>query len=245
MAQSIEQMKDKIAKLLAKAERTDNDHERDAYNEQAERLMLKLGIERAELESAGQVKPEEIVEVTREWTGNYSSNMVSLVWQAAQGFGNITVLQSKSSNGMRRWTYIIGHESDVEEFIRLVDSLALQVMSALKRYQRATRDERRYMTDMEKFVMHRSFIDGFSSEVRSRLFKERKQEEQQASPGAALVLVSKQERVDEWTQRTYNPRASRGGNRSHSYSAAQEGRRAGRQANLGEKGIGGPRGALQ
>ena len=67
---------EKIAKLLAKAERTDNEHERDAYTQQAERLMLKLGIERAELESAGEVKAEDIVEVTREWTGNYAITMV-------------------------------------------------------------------------------------------------------------------------------------------------------------------------
>lgn len=245
MARSIEDLRNTIAGLLAKAERTDNDHERDAYNAQAERLMLKLGIERAELESVGEVKPEEIIEIRKDWTGNYSITMVDFVSGVARGFGNLTTLQSKNHNGMLRTTYIIGHKSDVEEFSRLIDSLHLQAMSALKRWQRENREERRYYTDMEKYTGNRSFLAAFGSAVRRRLQVERVQEEQTASTGAALVLASKQDRVDEKVSEMYPVMGkARTGARTWDSSAAGAGALAGRQANLGEKAVGGSRGAL-
>lgn len=245
MARSIEDLKKTIAGLLAKAERTDNEHERDTYNEQAERMMLRLGIERAELESVGEVKPEEIVEVRKEWTGNYSITMVDFVAAVARGFGNLTILQSKNHNGMLRTTFIIGHKSDVEEFCRLIDSLHLQVMSALKRWQRENREERRWLTDMEKYTQHRSFISAFGSAVRRRLQAERVEEEKVATPGAALVLASKMDRVTAWKNEQYTDlRNARTGARTWDSQAAGAGAEAGRRASLGEKAVGGTRGAL-
>jgi hypothetical protein len=238
-------LKDKIAKLLAKAEGTDNEHERDAFNAQAERMMLRLGIHRAELESAGTAKAEEIVEVHRDYTGNYSIVMIPFVHGLARAFGNLDMLQSVTRNGMLRRAYIIGHKSDVEEFLQLVDSLHMQVMAALKRWQKEHREERRYYTDMEKYTGNRSFIQGFGYTVATRLRDARKQEETVASPGAALVLVSKAERVQEWKNEKYSSlRPGRGGAKSYDSYAASAGASAGRSASLGEKGIGGSRAAL-
>lgn len=243
---NVEALKVKIAKLLAKAERTDNEHERDAFNAQAERMMLRLGIEKAELEAAGEVKPEEIVEVTREWRGNYSIVMVPFVSNVARGFGNLTILQNKSRNGMLRTTFIIGHKSDVEEFCRLLDSLALQVMSALKRWQRDNREDRAWMTDMERYTGNRSFITGFGWAVEARLRAERTEEEATASTGAALVLASKEERIQGWMDEAHpNLRPGRGGARTHSHMASAAGQSAGQNASLGNKSVGGGRQALQ
>lgn len=226
--------KDKIAKLLAKAERTDNDHERDAFTAQAERLMLKMGIERAELESAGEIKAEDIVEEKRLWTGNYAIVMVPFTTRVGRSFGSLNFLQSKNHNGMQRWSYVIGHKSDVAEFLTLLDSLHLQVMAALKRWQRANVEERRYLTDMEKYTQNRSFIEAFGSAVAWRLQEERKQEEAEASTGAALVLASKQDRVDLWVGEQYtNLRSSRTGARTYDGAAAMAGHIAGQQASLG------------
>jgi hypothetical protein len=238
--------KDKIAKILAKAEGTTNDHERDTFLAAAEKMMLRLGIERAELESAGTIKAEEIVEQKRNWTGNYSITMVPFVHRLAQAWGNLTVLQSVNHNGMLRTTFVIGHKSDVEDFLQLVDSLHLQVMSALKRWQRDNREERRYYTDMEKYVGNRSFIEGFGYTVAKRLREERHAEEAQASPGAALVLVSKQERVDAWKDENYGTlRPGRGGAKSSDSGAFYSGAIEGRSANMGHKGIGGSAGELR
>jgi hypothetical protein len=236
MAHSVEDMKRKIAGLLAKAERTDNEEERDAFNSKAERLMLRLGIEKAELEAAGVVKPEEVIEATREWHGNYSIVMIPFVSNVAHGFGNLTLLQSSNHNGMRRTSYIIGHKSDVEEFCRLIDSLHIQALSALKRWQRATREERRYFTDMMKYDGNRSFLAGFGQEVGRRLKEERSEEESSASTGAALVLASKMDRVMEARDQMYpNHTKARTGARSYSRLALQDGQRAGKNADLGHK----------
>jgi hypothetical protein len=243
---TIETTKSKIAKLLAKAEGTTNDAERDTYLAKAESLMLRLGIERAELESAGKVEPEKIVEVTRRWTGNYSIVMVPFVHRLARAFGDITVLQTKNHNGMIRTTYIIGHQSDVAEFCRLIDSLALQVMSALKRWQREVKEQRRYYTDMEKYTGNRSFISGFGAEVARRIANERqRQQTTEATPGAALVLAAKQPKIDSWVEKTYGPlRSSRGGAQTSDWSASQSGARAGRNADLGHGRVNGGAGAI-
>jgi hypothetical protein len=238
--------KAKIAALLVKAERTDNEHERDAYNAQAERLMIKMGIEHAELEAAGEVRPEEIVQEHRDWHGNYSIVMVPFVSDIAYGFGNLTILQSKNHNGMVRRTWIIGTKSDVEEFLRLVDSLHVQVMAALKRWQREVREERRYYTDMEKYTGNRSFITAFGNVVGRRLRAMRQEEEVQATPGAALVLASKMDRINDWVGEQHGElRKSRTGAKTYDAMAAAHGAVAGRTANLGEKSIGGSRTALE
>lgn len=54
----------KIGALLAKAERTDNPHEAEAYTRKAEALMVKLGIDEAMARAAGgaDARPEAIVE---------------------------------------------------------------------------------------------------------------------------------------------------------------------------------------
>ena len=235
----IEDMKTKIAKLLAKAEGTDNEKERDSFNAKAEKLMLKLGIQRAELESAGEVKPEEIVEVVREWTGNYSIVMVPFTHSVASGFGNLTVLQQNVSAMLRR-TFIIGHKSDVEAFTTLLDSLSLQAMSALHRWQREHAEERRGLTDMEKYVQHRSFLAGFGQEVGNRLGREQRQvkKEEHISKGAELVLASKMDRVTNWVDETYGElKTSRGGMKYGDREARAAGRDAGKNADLGHKSV--------
>lgn len=235
-------MKAKIAKLLAKAERTDNDEERDAFNRKAEQLMIQLGIGFAELEAAGEIKPEEIIEVRREWHGNYSIVMLPFVYDLAKGFGNLTILQSNYGAPMLRTSFIIGHKSDVEQFCELLDSLALQVMSALRRWQKENAESRRGLTDMVKYVQNRSFISGFGAQVRDRLYDLRTTEEETASTGAALVLASKQERVDGWIEDSYGKLGNgRGGVQQHSSLARNAGRVAGKTANLGEKAVGGTR----
>lgn len=238
-------MKTKIAKLLALAEKTENDDERDAFNDKAERLMVQLGIARAELESVGDVKPEKIIEVVREWRGNYSIVMVPFVHDVALGFGNLTVLQSTSSAMLRR-TYIIGTETDVNEFLVLIDSLALQVISALRRWQKENADERRWLTDMEKYVQHRSFIAGFGQTVRNRLRTTRTVEEATASTGAALVLASKADRIASWVGETYPTMGTaRGGMQTYSSVAAHAGRTAGQSANIGGKAVGGSKKSVE
>jgi len=148
----IEAQKRKIKQMLRKAEDpASSEHEREAFTEAAEKMMLRLGIEMAELESVGERKADPIVQVALAWRGSYSIAMIPFVCRVADGFGNLTILQS-TFDDMLRVSYVIGHQSDVEQFQQLVSSLHLQVMSALKVWQREHRERRRWFTDMEKYT---------------------------------------------------------------------------------------------
>ena len=82
--------------------------------------------------------------------------------------------------------------------------------------------------------------------VGRRLEELHQQEDTQASPGAALVLASRQGRVDDWLSAKY-PRLRRtNGYTSTDYTGARAGREAGRQANIGQTGVGAAgRGAIK
>jgi hypothetical protein len=242
----IAKMKDKIAKMLAKAERTDNEHERETFTAAAERMMLRLGIQAAELEAAGEVKAEEIVEVNHTWTGIYATTMVEFTHRLAQGFGNLTILQS-SRGQRRRVVFVIGHKSDVEQFMALLASLNLQAVSGLKRFQKENTEDRAWRSVQEKFVQDRSFLQGFAGEVSRRLSALRVETEAEATTGAALVLASKMDRVTEKVNEMYpNMGKARGGMQQFSSKGAAAGRTAGQSANIGGKSVsGGAKGALK
>lgn len=240
---NIDEMKAKIAKLLAKAEGTTNEAERDAFAAKAETLMLKLGIARAELESVGQAAPERVVEVRREWKGNYSMVWVPVTHRIALSLGHITVLQ-RNVSAVLRYTYLIGHESDVQRLEQLLDSVFIQATAALHRWQRGHREERRWQTDMEKFVGNRSFLEGFGQAVSYRLSRERAVEEEQATQGAELVLANKQSRVDSWVAQQYPKLGKARGGFSTDWRATAAGSAAGENADLGHTRTGGSKEAI-
>lgn len=233
---TLSEMKDKIAKLLAKAEATTNEAEREAFTAKAEQLMVRLGIDAAELEAAGEVKPEEVIEVHRTYTGGYAIVMVPFASAVCRGFGNLTTLQSVYRSSRR--VYIIGHKSDVEMVMQLLDSLETQAKSAMHRWQK-TAPERQWQDSGQRYVGSRTFLQYFGFRVGDRLKELRQETQQEASPGAALVLVSKKDRVDDWTGKKYPKlKKSRTGARTYNSSAAGAGVAAGNRASLGEKAIG-------
>ena len=230
---NLEEMKAKIVKLLAKAEGNANTHEREAFMDKAEALMLKLGVARAELESVGQLRTDPVVEHTKLWKGNYSIVMLPFTARLARGFGDLTVLQYVSSP-TRRWSYIIGHQSDVEQFMVLLESLSLQAMLELRSWQKEKVELRRDLTDMQKFIQNRSFIEGFGARAAQRVEDLRGVALQDVSPGAALVLVSKRSRVDDWVGEAYpNMKPARGGTQYHSQGAFRAGVVSAENADLG------------
>lgn len=234
-------LKVKIAKMLSKAERTDNPAERDAYSAKAEAMMMRLGIQAAELEAAGEVKPEDIVEVRKPYTGIYAATWSVFSNSVARGFGNLSILAARSGQ-RERVVYVIGHKTDVEQFNRLLDSLVLQATSALKKFQKT---EDRPTSVQDRFVVDRSFLEGFAREVSHRLAAERVTAEEEASSGAALVLASKMDRVTNWVDKNYNPKTTKGRARRSSYRATVAGQSAGRTADLGNKRVGGGKGELK
>lgn len=226
-------MKDKIEKLLAKAESTSNDHERDAFTAKAQRLMLEWGIEEAELESRGEVRPEPVVEIHRSWHTTYAIAWVRIAADVAYGMGGLRVLKSGSKS--HHSAYAIGHQTDVENFWILMNSIELQATVAMKRWWRISEDRPRAWTARDAYKMRREFLLGFGAECGRRLRDLRKEVHVDATPGAALVLVSKDQRVSNYIDNHYRLRKVPGMTRDTSGEAA--GREAGRRADLGGKSV--------
>jgi hypothetical protein len=244
---SVEDYKRKIKGLLDKAEATDVPAEQQTFSEAAERLMIKIGIARAEVEAAGgEVNTDNIVEKTRDWTTIYAPVMGAFASRVGHAYGDLTFMQYRNKSNFFR-TYVIGFEADVDQYLELVESLHLQVWSALKAFRKDNREYRRQFTIHQNFVTDRSFVMGYAHTVANRLWDMRREEVANATPGAALVLASKMDKVIAWRDEQ-NPTLGKGrAGRSQQWSAhgAQAGRRAGQNANLGNKAVGNTRKAVR
>lgn len=240
-------LKEKIAGLLAKAEATTFEEERDTYTAKAEALMLKYGIEQAELESIGRVKPEEITQEVFEYVSPFHAIIPSFVNGIAQALGSLSVLVYKKRGMKQRqvFLYVIGHKTDVEHARVLIDSLWTQANLAVAHWVKteAKQDIMYQVADSQgRWRARREFVASFGWTVAHRIKVERTSQEQTASTGAALVLVSKQERVDEWMHQQHNVGKARRSTLRGGMSGAAAGAEAGRRADIGHKGIGGMRG---
>jgi hypothetical protein len=221
-------MKTKIELLLAKAEGTDNDHERDAYTAKAQRLMLEWGIAEADLEARGEVKPETVVETHRVYTGIYAIAMMTFGNAIASGMGNLRVF--KSGTRTRFTLYVVGHETDVANFWTMMDSLDRQAHAARKAWWKVT-PEREWMTGQEGYKAQRDFVLAFGAVCGKRLRELRQEVQVEATPGAALVLVSKAKRVDDYMEQNHRLRPSR--STKGGMSGSRAGAEAGARANIG------------
>lgn len=234
-------IKDKILKLLALAE-SSNPHEAELATAQAERLMVKWGIETAELQDHEGAAVDDIVSVPREYKGAYAIVWVPFVNRIAFGLGNVRVLQSRDGFTSKRWAYVIGHKSDVERAEMLLNSLEIQAWSAMRAWWKNS-EEREYLSDMDGYKARRQFIDSFAAAVQIRLKNMRREVVREFGTGTDLVLVSRSQKVDDFVESEYSPTKTRG-RMEGSFFGRGAGHAAGQRASLGEKGIGGVRGEL-
>lgn len=226
MASSIE---DTIAKLLAKAEGTDNAHEAEAFMAKAEKLMLQHGVERAALEARrpGSVRQEIVIEkiVVKDGSG-YAMALIQIAFAVAPSF-DCRALQSRLSTGARV-AWFIGHKSDVADAVQLFNSLIAQAPSQALRWQKT---EQPWSSRNDAYLARREFIFAFASGVRSRLAETRNAVVAEAATGTELVLVERSARVDAWVDE--NLELSKGRSttrRDGGYFAAIAGHAAGREA---------------
>lgn len=222
-----------IAKLLAKAEGTTNPHEAEAFMAKAEELMLKHGIEQAQLQAhLPGAKKEDIVTVRfviRNGHG-YAAAMADIAHTIAPNF-SIKSLQTVMPDGGRVMWYI-GHKSDVDQAERLALSLTEQSRTqALHWWKTEGKATQWWATDNEAFLARREFIHAFARGVGSRLAETRSRVVEEAAPGTALVLVERSKLVDNWIAENMTvgvARATR--RRSGGNEARVAGREAGRNA---------------
>ena len=246
---SEDRLVDRIGKLLAQAEGTDNEHEAAAFVERAQQLATEhaVDLERArarqkEHHRRGGMEPlvQERLEIgTRGRRGNRHR---VLLYHAVAGTNDVRVNVATDS------TYVVGfgHRSDLDVVERIWLSLSVQMTAAAQR--RLDRGEHR-AGRVAAQSWRLSFYDGFVGAVRLRLEQARSRALEQAAPppvrgepSAALVLRAKAERVGDFYAETSDARGSwRGaytGRTQVSAAANRKGRADGEQADLGSSRLG-------
>jgi hypothetical protein len=229
---------EKIAKLLYKAERTTNEHERDAFMAKAEKLMLRHGIDEAMARAANgqEVKPEEIVKKRYNATKKtYAGSEIHLRYLVALGLGLDGYQYAHQA------FVVVGHESDVERYDTLVNSVYLQAMSAMIRWWKANRDDFYWSSSFEQLQSRGEFIKAFGRAVKERLEAERTEIVEEV-PGSSLVLRNREQELDEFMEGLGLKKST---GRSRNYSGGRAGHEAGQKAILDNKGIGGTRGQIR
>ena len=241
-----ERVLDKIGKLLAQAEGTDNEHEADAFVTRAQELATTYAVD-LELARARQAArrlkaADELFEQRRLVIGERGKRgnrqLVMLYLVVAQA-NDVVVNVANDS------TFVLGfgYPADLDVVEQLWASLATQMASAAARRLRAGEHRAARVAAVSWRL---SFYDGWMSAVQTRLAQAREHAlaqhdvEQPASSGA-LVLREKAERVRAFHDRESEARGSWRGSqagRRVSGSAWRAGERDGRVARLGEPEIG-------
>ncbi|WP_049570561.1 DUF2786 domain-containing protein [Nonomuraea sp. SBT364] len=214
---------ERVRKLLAKAERTDNEHERATFMAAASALMAKYGIDALDPAEPRRAPGDRIVTLPGPWARE-KARLVSLV---AQALRCRPLLIGRGDGGQR--VHVFGFAADLERAELLATSLLLQMASGLARVSppdgvSAVRAYRR------------SWLLGFTDEV-YRLLREAETRAEEESPvaGTALVLADRRAEVERAVAAAY-PRIRLSVPRT-SGTGYRDGVAAGRRAELGRTGV--------
>lgn len=214
---------ERVRKLLAKAERTDNEHERATFMAAASALMAKYGIEALPPEGTRQTPGDRVVTVPGPWARE-KARLVSLVAQAVRCR---PLLLGRGDDGQR--VHVFGFAADLERAELLATSLLLQMASGLAR---ALPPED--VTAVRAY--RRSWLLGFTDEVYRLLSAaELRAAAEAAGTGAELVLADRRAEVDRAVAARY-PKIRRSVPTT-SGTGYRDGAAAGRRADLGRTGV--------
>jgi|SRR5579871_228555 len=239
---------DKVRKLLAKAEDpAATPEEAESLTAKAQQLMTKYAIDLAMV--ADTRRAEQFVE--RGWTvpGPYAAHKISIINAVARA-NDCRAIYTDLRGGRKRID-VVGYPTDVEWVETLSRSLEVQLASAL------TAALRHKHPDVHGRTFSVAFVQGFASEISSRLQRARRAavaeadalrhiDDDNGRPSAALVLVAKAERVEqEFMVRHPGARTVHRRVRLSSWSGYDPGRAAGRRATLARGAVGTGRQAVR
>lgn len=230
----------KITALLTKAEdKGCTPEESEAFYAKAQELMTKWAIDEQLLKASGKKIDEKIVTVRVTVPSTYFSSLIWL-WIHVGRANDCVVLQQKGYSGRDMKAVITGYESDVASVQLLVTSLTLFAQREAQRESKAQGGD---------YYFRRSFIEAFAHRIGARLKEQRdlNVQEVKTTTGQDLLpaLVDKRKQVEDYVHSTMSVGRARGsGNRRGSYEGASAGRAAANRADIGNKRVGGSRGAL-
>jgi hypothetical protein len=251
-----DRMVERISALLAKAESTDSEHEREALMAKAQELAARHSIDLA-LAAArdGRTDQQPVVERIV-FDGDHSNRNLKkhlvLLMSAVARANDVRMDVLNRADGV----VLYGYPSDVRMAQAIWASLALQMASAVTAWMRTGAWRRQAMVrhdrwgpeavPMDARVARRSFYEGFVHRIGERLKEAREAAEQQSvredsgrpGAGAALVLADKRGRVADFysaesrARGTWRPSSSG----ALAPEASRAGRTAASSASLGTQG---------
>ena len=237
----------RVRGLLDKAASTEDEFpdEAKALRDKAMELMAAYGIEQAMLEATGKKTADHIVEVTIGFKNPYSREKHSLLSIVAKVFScrAVGIISGKSV----LYAKLVGHTSDVERVEFLFTLLLVQAENGAAKVKADSHGG--WYSDREVAARTRtlraSYMAGFADEVGGRLREiqrhaERQNDAQHAgsgTPGAALVLASRRELVDQRYADLF-PDSRQMRSRNYDGSGFNAGRAGGRNADLGQNRFG-------
>jgi hypothetical protein len=240
---------DTIRKLLAKAEAAATEPERDAFNEHAERLSIRLGIDRAliDAQNTDETKREKVIAEERAFRGGDALMEVRFFGRIAQAL-KLQVVEWTVGDNWKK-VEVLGHESDVARFFTIYTSLRLQAGTWLKR-RTAESDEVFFMRqDGNRGGItrwKRGYMLGFATGAAERITRSGEQVVAEATagiPGTALVVADRHEVVKAALAAKY-PKLGKGRAIQSDRRASRVGYVDGQKANMGGHEIAGSRAAL-
>lgn len=264
---------DKIAKLLAKAEDTDNPAEAEIFTAKAQELMTQYAISEQMIREQEGKPREEIVEEYIVYGGTYGAaharigqnigeaNNCKLLWGQASVEKPLKTDPTRTRYVNATKLYVIGFESDVARVKLLDTSLQIQATIALTGYVKDGGLEGLWDNN-DKTRARRDFIEGFASGLGQKLRAARSKGEEEAaheeaertgvtedeaSESVALVIRSRKDQVQDWYDEKWGGRVrkSRASYRRYgSYGARSAGHSAGMSANTSSNNLRGSGGAL-
>lgn len=236
----MDKMMDKIAKLLAMAEGTDNAAEAEAFTAKATQLMFDHSIDEAMLAQAGNKSNESVIAKDIVIEG-YAKAKSSLLVGVCTPFGVKCIRTPNNKTGWSTMNLtIVGWESDIANVEVLFASLVMQMTNEMERQAKRNKN-------VHGRAFKQAFIIGFANEVFRRLTIQRADAvkvAEDSTPGTEVAIVERSKAVSTNFARRYPRTGKATGPQVSSRTAMAEGRAAGQRANIGQSEVSGGRRAI-
>ncbi len=227
----------RVTALLAKAESTDFEEERDALFAKAQELMARHAIDDAMLAARGRGASETVESEVVVISAPYASAKSALLGAVACA-NQCRVVRGSGGAGTQRCV-VFGHPADLAGVRTLYAALSVHAVRAMLRAPLPPNDTPRRF--------RHSFLIAFTSRIGERLrasaASARQEAEATAGPGVGVVLASRSKAVSDAVSLAF-PRLRFTRVSSSSSAGASHGRAAADRAGLGQSGLEGTRRAL-
>lgn len=242
-----ERMIDKVQKLLAKAEGTDNKDEADAFFAKAEEIMITHALNEDVIRARmGETKSITIGMLRIPIVGIFRSAELIALYRIAEAFRfkGIKTANAKFEGKSADILSVIGPEDELRDFEILVASLRVQLARELRRFHEAYKIDHWFADKQELYVARRSFIDGYGTQVANRIKATQQAVIKEVSKTDDLlpILADKATLIDMFIKNEFGKlRQGRASRKQFSPTGHAAGKRAGEKADVGQQRFAGRR----